>query len=111
MLLLGDRVYSNTSVKSYMKQLLEVYESSRQLMMVLDEIVVDRTMYYGASRFTESRSGGCRIGHRRRASGGIYKDATECAEPQNEAQFYCVFEQYVRMLQTFELLWRNIREG
>ena len=59
-MLLGDRVYSNTSVKSYMKQLLEVYESSRQLMMVLDEIVVDRMMYYGASRFTESRSGGCR---------------------------------------------------
>ena len=47
LMLLGDHIYSSTNVKSCTEQLLEAYESSGQLMIALDEITVDRTMYYG----------------------------------------------------------------
>lgn len=113
-MLLGDRVYSDTSVKSYMKQLLEAYESSGQLTIALDEISVDRTMYYGTvtGQFIDGEE------RRMQISDIVEKPTAEYAEAhlgvrgkKGEARYYCVFGQYVLTPQTFELLGRNIREG
>ncbi len=114
LMLLGDHIYSSTNVKSCTEQLLEAYESSGQLMIALDEITVDRTMYYGTvtGQFIDSEE------RRMQISDIVEKPTAEYAEAhlgvrdkKGEVRYYCVFGQYVLTPQAFELLGRNIREG
>lgn len=114
LMLLGDHIYSTANAKNCTEQLLEAYESSGQLTIALDEISVDRTMYYGTvtGQFIDGEE------RRMQISDIVEKPTAEYAEAhlgvrgkKGEARYYCVFGQYVLTPQTFELLGRNIREG
>lgn len=114
LMLLGDHIYSTANAKNCTEQLLEAYESSGQLTISLDEISVDRTMYYGTvtGQFIDGEE------RRMQISDIVEKPTAEYAEAhlgvrgkKGEARYYCVFGQYVLTPQTFELLGRNIREG
>ena len=114
LMLLGDHIYSTANAKNCTEQLLEAYESSGQLTIALDEISVDRTMYYGTvtGQFIDGEE------RRMQISDIVEKPTAEYAEAhlgvrgkKGEARYYCVFGQYVLTPQTFELLDRNIREG
>lgn len=113
LMLLGDHIYSTTNLKSCTEQLLEAYERSGQLMIALDEIPLERVMYYGTvtGQFLDDDERLMQI------SDMVEKPTPEYAEAhlgvrnkRGEARYYCVFGQYVLTPKVFELLERNIRE-
>ena len=113
LMLLGDHIYSSAG-KTCAEQILEAFERSGQLTVALDEIPVERTMYYGTltGQFLDAE---CR---HMQVSNMVEKPTAEYArgylgvrDKKGEARYYCVFGQYVLTPKVFELLERNIREG
>ena len=113
LLLLGDHIYSTQNEKSCAAQLISAFEETGQLTVSLDEVPLERVMYYGiiTGRFLDGED------RLMQASDMVEKPTEDYAKQHlavkdrnGEDKYYCVFGQYVLTPKVFELLGRNIRE-